>query len=44
MKDHKEIVETLGGAELEVKYTPDCQEKDQKQELKDKKLQNEFKE
>ena len=39
IKDHKEIVETLGGAELEVKYSPECQkEKEQKQELKDNKL------
>lgn len=38
IKDHKEIIETLGGAELEVKYAPECQEKEQKQELKDNKL------
>ena len=46
IKDHKEIVETLGGAEHEVRYTPTGvkEEDDQKQELKDEKYKDEFKE
>ena len=49
IKDHKEIIETLGGAELEAKtapYTPKCAtlEKDKKDEFKVEKPRDDVKE